>query len=342
MKSTLKQAAEAIFRANRIALASHINPDGDTLGSMLALTQALRSMNKIAIPLSQHGVPEIYRWLPGAELIRTNTEERDFDLGIICDTGCTKRIGKDIAPVIDSARTTMKIDHHLAEGDFGDIRVVNSRVAATGELVYSLLKEMRAPFNRAIAENLLCALITDTGSFRFMNVTSHTFRISASLMQFGACPAAISELVFESRSFASIKLLGRALDALSVSDDGLITWSFLRASDFLELEASDEETEGIVNHIRAVRGAQVGVLFREVPGMKIRVSIRSREGYDVNLVAQDFDGGGHRQAAGCSMDPPLDEAIIRMLKRIREGFSNPTNTMNLQPVSSSSHTSRGE
>lgn len=339
MKSILKQAAEAIYGANRIVLASHVNPDGDTLGSMLALTHACRSMNKIAIPLSQHGVPEIYRWMPGTEWIQTGTDERDFDLGIICDTGCTKRVGDGVASIIDSARTTMKIDHHLAEGDFGDIRVVNSHVAATGELIYSLLKTMRVPFNKAIAENLLCALITDTGSFRFMNVTSHTFRISASLMKFGACPAAISELVFESRSFASIKLLGRALDALSVSENGLVAWSFLRANDFLELDASDEETEGIVNHIRAVRGAQVGVLFREVPGKKIRVSIRSREGFDVNLVAQDFDGGGHRQAAGCSMDPPLDDAVKRLLKRIHEGFSDSakmTEPLTVAPLTRSS------
>jgi phosphoesterase RecJ-like protein len=293
---------------------------------MLALTHALRSMGKVAVPLSAHGVPEIYRWMPGQEWIQTPSsqgDDMDFDLGIICDTGGLERIGSKIAPYIASARITMKIDHHLTEGDFGDIRVVNSHAAATGELIYELLREMGASFSQEIAECLLCAIITDTGSFRFMNVTPNTFRISGALMRCGACPAAISELVFESRSFASIKLLGRALDSLKLSDDGRVAHAVLHASDFLELNATDEETEGIVNHVRSVRGAQVGVLFREVPGCQIRISIRSREGYDVNRVAQVFGGGGHKLAAGCSFDPPIENAVRTVLDEIHRGFDDP-------------------
>ena len=325
MKTSLKLAAQTILKANKIVLASHVNPDGDTLGSMLALTHALRSMGKIAVPLSAHGVPEIYRWMPGQQWIQSPTspeEYGDFDLGIICDTGGLERIGSKIAPYIAAAHTTMKIDHHLTEGDFGDIRVVNSHAAATGELIYELLREMGAPFSKDIAECLLCAIITDTGSFRFMNVTPNTFRISGALMRCGACPASISELVFESRSYASIKLLGRALDSLRLSDNGRVAHAVLHASDFLEMNATDEDTEGIVNHVRAVRGAQVGVLFREVPGCQIRISIRSRDGYDVNRVAQTFGGGGHKLAAGCSFDPPMENAVKAVLDEIQRGFGD--------------------
>jgi len=316
MKRILRQAAEAIHRANRIVLASHINPDGDTLGSSLALTHAFRRMGKTAVPLSHDGVPEIYRWLPGREWVQRETEARDFDLAIVCDTGTVDRVGR-ARPAVESASFSLCVDHHVAEGNFGQIRVVNAKAAATGELVYALLKEMGVDFDRAIADCLLCAIITDTGSFRFMNVTPSTFRISAALMEAGACPATISDLVFESRSVASIRLLGRALESLQVSEDGKIAWAHVRAQDYEEFGATDEETEGIVNHVRAVRNAQVGILFREIPGRKVRISLRARDNYDVNRVAQAFGGGGHMLAAGCSADPPLEEAERRVLAEVK-------------------------
>jgi phosphoesterase RecJ-like protein len=315
MTAALKQAAEAIQKAHKIVLASHINPDGDTLGSCLALTHALRAMGKTALPLSHDGVPEIYRWMPGREWFQTETEAHDFDLAIVCDTGAVERVGR-ARPAVESARLSLCIDHHASEGDFGQIRVVNARAAATGELVYALLRALRAPFSKAIADCLLCAIITDTGSFRFMNVTPNTFRIAGALMRCGACPAAISEIVFESRSLSSVKLLGRALDSLQTSADGRIAWAHIRACDFEELGATDEETEGIVNHVRAVRTAQVGILFREIPGKKVRISLRARNSFDVNRVAQAFGGGGHRAAAGCSLEPPLEEAERKVLAEV--------------------------
>jgi phosphoesterase RecJ-like protein len=316
MKAVLKQAAEAICKAEKIVLACHINPDGDTLGSMLALTHALRRMGKRALSLSHDGVPEIYRWMPGAEWIAQETDAQDFDLAILCDTGTSERVGR-AKPAVESTPVSICIDHHEAEGEFGTIRVVNPRAAATGELTYALLRELRVPFDKAIADCLMCAIITDTGSFRFMNVTPNTFRIAGVLMRCGACPAAISDLVFENRSLASLKLLGRALESLRVSPDGKITWGHVRAQDFEEVGATDEETEGIVNHIRAVRGAQVGILFREIPGRKVRVSLRARNGFDVNHVAQVFGGGGHKLAAGCTLDPPLEEAESRLLAEVQ-------------------------
>lgn len=319
MKTSLLKASKAIQQANKIAIACHVNPDGDTLGSALALCHAFRAMGKQAVPLVAHGVPEIYRWMPGQEWVRTETADQDFDLAIMCDTSSLDRIGS-IASTIEHTPVTMTIDHHACEGTFGQYRVVNSKAAATGELVYALLRELGATFSKELAECLLCAIITDTGSYRFMNVTPNTFRISGALMRCGARPAAISELVFESRSYASIKLLGRALDSLKVSDDSKIAWAHVTAAEFAELNARDEETEGIVNHVRAVRGVQVGVLFREVPGKKIRISLRARDGADVNLIAQKFGGGGHRLAAGCSIELPLADAEIAVIEAVRQSL----------------------
>ena len=308
-------AVAAIRAANRIVLASHVNPDGDTLGSSLALTHALRSLGKTAIPLSHDGVPEILKWMPGAELVQRETDLRDFDLAIVCDTGTVDRIGRSKDAIL-SAPISLCIDHHVTEGEFGQIRVVDSKSSSTGELMFDLLQALEVPLSADMANCLMCAVITDTGSFRYMNVTPQTFQIASELMSAGASPAEISELVFENRSLASVKLLGRALESLQTTADGRVAWAHIRAEDFAELNATDEETEGIVNHVRAVRTAQVGVLFRETPNKKIRISLRARPGFDVNQVANVFGGGGHHLAAGCSQEPPLLPAEERVIAEI--------------------------
>jgi len=315
MKRALRDALTVIGAARKIVLACHINPDGDTLGSALALAHALIRMDKQVTVLSHDGVPDIYEWMAGAEMVQTESSDRDFDLAIVCDTGTLERVG-GAKSAIESARDSMNIDHHVAEGEFGRIRLINAKAAATGELVYGLIRALNVQIDGPIAECLLCAIVTDTGSFRYMNVTPSTFHIAAHLMEFGACPAAISELVFENRSLASIKLLGRAIESLEVSADGRVAWSHVRASDYAEIGASDEETEGIVAQVRSVKGALVGVLFREIPGKKVRISLRAREGYDVNRVANAFGGGGHKLAAGCSLDPPLEDAERKVLDEI--------------------------
>jgi bifunctional oligoribonuclease and PAP phosphatase NrnA len=320
MKDVLKQAAEALLAADKIVLASHVNPDGDTLGSSIALTHALRALGKKAVPLSHDGVPDILRWMPGQEWVQVETEDRDFDIAVVCDTANVDRIGR-ARPTIEAAPRTLTIDHHVAEGEFGDIRLVDSQASATGELVFALLREMNVTISEEMAQCLLCAIVTDTGSFRYMNVTPTTFAIAGDLMKHGACPAKIADLVFDNRSFASLRLLGCALDSLRTTVDGRIAWAKIRASDFEKLNATDEETEGIVTHVRAVRTAQVGVLFREVPGKQVRISLRAREGFDVNRVANVFGGGGHRLAAGCSLDPPLEQAEAAVIGEIQRQMS---------------------
>lgn len=315
MTGAFERAAQAIQSANSIVLASHVNPDGDTLGSCLALAHALKAAGKTVTLLSHDGVPDILKWMPGQEWVERETPARDFDLAVVCDTGTVERIGR-AKPAVEAARQTLTIDHHAAEGEFGEIRIVDSTAAATGELVFTLLTAMGLPLTKPIAQCLLCALVTDTGSFRYMNVTPRTFEIASELMRCGACPAEIAELVFDCRSYASLRLLGRALDSLQTRMEGRIAWAHIRASDFAELGATDEETEGIVTHVRAVRTAQVGAFFREIPRKQVRISLRARDGFDVNRVANVFGGGGHRLAAGCSMPPPLEEAERAVLAEI--------------------------
>jgi phosphoesterase RecJ-like protein len=310
MTKALEKAARAIEAAQHIVLAGHINPDGDTLGCVLALAHALRELGKDVLALSQDGVPEIYRWMPGADWIEQASDRRDFDLAIVCDAGAIHRVGYAITPVIESAPVLIDVDHHVADGTFGDFRLVDSHASATAELVWKLIGKLSRIYGktlatRAVADCLMTGIITDTGSFRFMNVTPSTFLLAARLQRLGAVPSRIAELVFEDRSYASLKLLGRALDSLQLIANGRVAWAHVTTQDFEELDATDEDTEGIVNHVRAVHSAQVGILFREIPGRRVRVSLRARDGADVNRIASAFGGGGHRLAAGCSMDPPL-------------------------------------
>ncbi len=318
----LREVSNAIREARSVALACHVNPDGDALGSMLALGIAIkrRSPSKEVVVLSADGVPEIYCFLPGASLIRRNTELRDFDLAIALDSGDLSRIGQSLVPVFNTAKKQIDIDHHVGEGAFGDIRLLDSTAAATAEIVFELLQTLGTPIDADIATCLLTGVITDTGSFRFMNVTPRTLRTSAILIEAGASPSAISERVFDNRTFGATRLMGNTLSSLSSSEDGRIVWAHITAQDFALSQATDEDTEGFINYVRAVRGAEVAILFRETSPQSIRISLRSTQNVNVAQIAAQFGGGGHRMAAGCSYNGPLAEAEAAIVGATKLGL----------------------
>ncbi len=308
LSESLPQAVVAIHAAQTIVCACHVNPDGDALGSMLGLAHGLAPLGKSLTLLSQDGVPDIYRFLPGADQIQRATDLTSFDLAIVLDSGDLSRVGPSVLPVIQTARRMMDVDHHVTTSAFGDIRVLDATAASTSEIVYALLSAARLPITLDAATCLFTGLITDTGSFRFQNVTPNTFRVAAALLEAGAPPASISEQVFDNRTFAATRLLGCALSSLSQTSDGRIVWAHVRTQDFASVGAADEDTEGMVNYARGVRGADVGLLFREMADGTIRISLRSRETVNVAEIAGRFGGGGHRMAAGCTLALPLAEA----------------------------------
>ncbi len=328
MKLPYRQAVEAICRANRIMLAAHVNPDGDTLGCVLALTHALRILGKEVVPYSAHGVPDIYEWMPGASWVQTSGPPQDFDLAIICDAGAINRIGSAVAPLAESAPLLINIDHHVSDGLFGDVQLVDARAAATAELVYHLLRSLQAACHQhllttEVAVCLMTGIITDTGSFRFLNVTPLTFALAAHLQRLGADPAPIAEQVFENRSFAALQLMGLAITRMEVSPDGQIAWSAIGYEDFQRLGAVDADTEGIVSNLRSVKGVQLGILFREVKPGSVRISLRSREGCDVTKIARVFGGGGHKLASGCSVEGTLEDAVSKVVAEATRQVSPP-------------------
>jgi phosphoesterase RecJ-like protein len=321
----MAEAVAAMRAANDIVLASHINPDGDTLGSMLSLGLGLRSLGKTVTLLSADGIPATLGFLPGAELVQTRTDRRDFDLAIGLDAGDLTRVGFS-AEALQSAPVLIDIDHHVTAGQFGQIRLLDSTAAATAEIIYDVLLSLEVSLDLPIATNLLCALLTDTGSFRYRNVTPRTMALGGEMIRLGASPDPIAECVFENKPFAGQKLLGRALESLQRSPDGRIVWAHVTQADFAEFAATDEMTEGVVGAVRSVQGSDVALFLREMPSGKLRVSLRSRDPIDVSKVAAEFGGGGHRLASGCTLEGPLHEAeaiLVAAVTRHIAGMPSP-------------------
>ncbi len=317
----LSETAAAIKESRSIVLACHVNPDGDALGSLLGLALALTPLGKDLLCLSQDGVPDILRFLPGTERIVQTTDVPAFDLALVVDSGELARVGETVKPLIARARRIVDIDHHVTAGAFGDIRVLDARAASTAEIVYALLQTLGTPITQDIATCLFTGIITDTGSFRFQNVTPNTLRVAANLLEAGAPPAHISENVFDNRTFAATRLLGLALSALSQTPDGQVIWTHITAQNFRTLGATDQDTEGVVSYVRGVRGAEVGILFREMEGGSIRVSLRARESVNVAEIAARFGGGGHRMASGCTLDVPLAEAEQAVVSAVQQALA---------------------
>jgi bifunctional oligoribonuclease and PAP phosphatase NrnA len=314
-QEALKQAATRIRDANSILLACHVRPDADALGSLLGLALGLEALGKRVQPISQDGVPPLYRFLPQWQRIRSEATE-SCDLGIGLDADGSDRLGTAEAPVL-ACPVVIDIDHHTGPDPFGDVRLVDPTAAATGELVYHLLQELSVPLTRDIAVCLLAAILTDTGSFRFSNATAETYRIAGALVEAGAHPAPIYEAVYGSRPFAASRLLGQLLCSLKRSEDNRIVWAGLSQEDFRRCEVGTDTTEGFVDQIRIVEGSEVAIFFREDPNGEIRVSLRSRGKVNVARVAEEFDGGGHVPAAGCTLPGPLQEAERRVVEAVK-------------------------
>lgn len=316
VREGMDEAVQAVWDAQDIVLASHVNPDGDAIGSLVGLSLGLKVLGKNVTILSQDGVPDTLQFLPGTDLVQTSSQRRDFDLGIGLDAGEPGRLGINVDPIL-SASVVMDIDHHVTGNQFGDVRLLDAESASTAELIFDFLHALGVELDAAMAQNLLCGVLTDTGGFRFPNTRPRTMEIGGALIAAGASPPQIYEAVYENQSWAAQKLLGRAMERMERSAAGKIVWTVVLQEDFAEFGAADKETEGISTALRAVRGSDIAMLLREQPDGRLRVSLRAREPYDVARVAAQFGGGGHRLASGCTLDGPPQEAVQRLLEALQ-------------------------
>lgn len=309
-----EQALQAIRQAQSVVLFLHQRPDGDSVGSNLAMALALSAMGKAVKVLSQDPLPSYLRGLPGAERVeRPEGAPSFFDLALALDCADKERTGAAL-PWLEGAGLVVNVDHHSSNTFFGHVNVVEPEAAATGELVYRLLLDLEVPLDEGVAKNLYVALLTDTGSFSFSNTTPAAHRMAAHLLELGVKPAEVAEEVFGSRSEAGLRLLGRAILRLQKDPSGRLVWSYLRHEDFEELSADPGEGEGIAQELRRLEGVEGAFFFREERPGVWRVSLRSRGRLDVAELAGVFGGGGHPRAAGMTWQGSLEEGSRRLLE----------------------------
>ncbi|HHW13895.1 MAG TPA: bifunctional oligoribonuclease/PAP phosphatase NrnA, partial [Firmicutes bacterium] len=311
------EVAVALRRHRRFLVTAHVHPDGDAVGSVLAVGWILRRLGKEARLVLPERVPAAYTFLPGQEAIEAADELgpeeaercREADAVVVVDCSDYARLGK-VRQLLPEEAEVINVDHHL-QNEFDGPRYVRTDAAATGELVYELAKELDLRLDCDAATCLYTALLTDTGSFRFANTTAETLHIAAELLGLGVSPSCVAEQVYDVRPLGALRLLAEVLATLQVTPCGRVAWLEMDEG-MLERHGVDaSETEGIVNYARTIAGVKIGALFRGVGPSLTRVSWRSRPGYDVARLAARFGGGGHVNAAGCDIPLPVGEAAAK-------------------------------
>ena len=301
----------------RFAVLSHVRPDGDALGSQLALGLSLKQLGKEVRIWNEEGMLEKYSFLPRANLLtKPPGAPEDFDVAIALDTAIQNRLGTTL-PAIRSAKVWINIDHHPSNPGYGDIVYIDPTSPATGQIIFELIKSEKLPLDREIADNLYVAISTDTGSFQYPNTTDRTFEIAAELVRAGIDVGRVSRQLYENFPRRRVELLRELLRTMHFDGNGRVGSFSLSLKTASDLSVLPEDNEGLIDHLRAIRGVVVAVFFEELADGKVRVSMRSKsEDVDVCKICEKFGGGGHKLAAGARVRGTLAEVEKKVLEAI--------------------------
>lgn len=316
-QSTLAEIAGVLREHQRFAILSHVRPDGDALGSQLALALSLEGLGKNVAIWNEDGLLDKYNFLPGGErLTRPAAVPEDFDIAIALDTATQNRLGT-AAESVRKAKIWINIDHHPSNPGYGDLVYIDPTSPATGQILFELIQGEHFPMEAAIAENLFVAISTDTGSFQYPNTTARTFEIGAELVRAGVDVGRVSQLLYENYPRRRAELLRELLGTMRFAAAGKIATFSLSLQTAGNLAAQPEDNEGLIDHLRAIRGVIVAVFFEELAEGKVRVSMRSKsDAVDVSAICQKFGGGGHKLAAGARVRGSLSEVEQKILEAI--------------------------
>lgn len=314
-----RKTIKLISQAKTIAVASHVNPDGDTIGSMLALGIGLEQLNKKVYLLSADGVPKRYKNLPGADKVISSLSEK-VDLAIAVDCGTSKLLGK-VINVFDRADKIISFDHHEFSLAYADVEIIDVSAAAVGEIVYQALNHLKVTITQDVAKNILTSIIVETNSFRLPHVRIKTFQICAQLLKTGVDFYHLTEMVYWSKTKQSLVLSGICLSRCQFLVNGELVWSIIRKKDFDAVSGKDEDVDPVADEMRAMKGVRISVLFREKSNGYLRVSLRSKGHVNVAKLAEEYDGGGHFDVAGCfvSNNQGSIEEFLQKAKRLLKG-----------------------
>lgn len=314
--SKFPAVVSAIKKGGSFLISVHKNPDGDALGSQLALMMALEKLGKKVTAQNIDPVPDIYQFLPGAQKIKTSAFiEGRFDVAIVLDAD-PPRTG-----LFDKgcpAEVKINIDHHVTNPLDWDLTWLDPAAAATGEMVYALIRQLDVAIDRDIALCLFTSIFTDTGSFRYTNTSARSLRTAAEMIEAGADPWVVTENVYESFAFRRLKLLGSVLSEIERSEDGRIAWVVVTQDHFQRNGATAEDTDNFINFVRSTKGVEVAVLFRQTAEKQYKVSLRSKGRVDLTNLAQSLGGGGHKNAAGATVDGSFVEIKDKVIKEVEK------------------------
>lgn len=314
----MEKAIKIIEENHNIFIASHINPDGDNIGSMLALKLALKKINKNVVVLKSDFIPEDFKFLPGSSDIKEYKEELGpIDVLIALDSSDENRLG-DNKELLNKATHTINIDHHISNNMFGDINIVDAKAAATGELVYKFINLMNIDLDVDIGTNLYTAISTDTGKFSYESVTSSTHRIVAELIDIGVDFNYINIQIYENMSIERTKLFIEAISTLKTYESNSIATVVITQDMLNKTNTTMEDTEGIVSFIRKIAPIEVACLLKEFGKEDIKISLRSKNYVDVASICEFFNGGGHIRAAGCTINSNIYDAERAIVNKIKE------------------------
>ena len=312
-----EQIGWALREHQTFAVLGHVRPDGDALGSQLALGLSLKQLGKDVRIWNEEGMLEKYRFLPNANLLtKPPAEPEDVDVAIALDTAIQNRLGTTL-PAVRSAKLWINIDHHPSNPGYGDLAYIDPKAPATGQILFELIKSEKFPIDAAVAENLYVAISTDTGSFQYPNTTARTLEIAAELVRAGVDVGRVSQLIYENYPRRRVELLRDLLGTMRFDANDRVASFSLSLATAKKLGVLPEDNEGLIDHLRAIRGVIVAVFLEELPEGKVRVSMRSKsEKVDVCAICEKFGGGGHVLAAGARVRGSLAEVEKKILEEV--------------------------
>lgn len=315
----LDRICEAIRARHRFLITSHARPDGDSIGSQLALAYALEALGKEVRVVNADPAPDHYMDFPGVKRIEITRAvfERDVEALVVMESSDLKRTGVDGL----EGRFTINIDHHQGNTHFGDINWLDESAAACGELVFSVVQTLGVPLTVEIATHIYLAILTDTGSFHYSGITPRTFDICRQTVEAGVNPAAMARRVFDSNSFGKLKLIGALLDQMELLDDGRLAVLHLDDDVLNATGTTHNDTEGVINLPLTAREIQAVAFFKLGADGDVRVSLRSKYDVDVRAVASRHGGGGHKNAAGFTLRGPLDAVREGVIQEVQDAIA---------------------
>lgn len=316
---SIRSIEDALSRADRVLVLSHIDPDGDAIGTQLAMAEYLKSMGKQVTLLRESEVPAKYLFLEGAKdipLVNALPAGTSYDTVVVLECPTPARMGRGREFITNEAKV-INIDHHPDNRLESDISWLDSSKSSVGEMLYEYFVEAGYQLTSAVAEQLYTAILTDTGRFRFSSTSPRTMEVGGALIRAGANPKKITDLVYHCLPPEAMKLLGRVLNGIEYHDGSRICILTLTREMLRETKAEMADSEGLVDFTLYGRGVEIGALLKEVEPKVTKASLRSRDGLSVAELAAEFGGGGHRNAAGCTMQMPLEEARQKLLDMFR-------------------------